>query len=48
MDTKVKKIIAREGLIFIALFGISYLIYLIFRFNNWRIKRIKEKAAGSE
>jgi hypothetical protein len=44
VDAKVKKTIAREGLIFITLFGISYLVYLIFRFTNWRIKRLKEKS----
>ncbi len=51
MTPKVKKIIAREGLIFIAILVCSlgflvfftYPFYLIIRFIIWAIKTLKEK-----
>ena len=43
MDIKFKKAIAREGLIFVALFGISYIVYLVVRLAKWKIHRPKEE-----
>lgn len=41
MEAKLKRAIAREGLIFVALFGVSYIVYLIVRITKWRVKRLK-------
>ncbi|MEW6171014.1 MAG: hypothetical protein AB1472_05615 [Candidatus Omnitrophota bacterium] len=41
-NRNLKKTIAREGLIFLALFGISYLVYLVIRLNTWIKKRRKK------
>lgn len=47
-NKNLKKTIAREGLIFLALFGISYLVYLIIRLSAWIKKRRKEDALPSK
>ena len=40
-----KKALAREGLIFVVLFGISYIVYLVIRFSAWlkRNRALKNK-----
>jgi len=47
----IKKTIIKEGLIFLALFGVSYLVYLVIRLSAWLKKRPKavqpEQPSGS-
>ena len=40
---QIKKTLVREGLIFIALFGISYLVYLVVRFSTWMMRALKKE-----
>jgi hypothetical protein len=50
MNPKLKKTIAREGLIFLGLFGISYIIYLVVRMSIWakRVRKNKLSAAQNK